>query len=77
MAVSRVLLGLLLDPSILRHLHRQAFDLQILPTLEEAGKRILADMHLSLVHELKESLHVLSRSGFQDDVARAHMAWGC
>lgn len=31
-------------------------------------------MHLSLIHELEQGLHVLSRGGLEDDVARPGMA---
>lgn len=50
--------------------------LQILSTLEEAGERILADVHLAFVHELQKCLHVVSRRGLQNDIARACMTWG-
>lgn len=51
--------------------------LQIFSALEEAGERILADMDLSFIHEFKECLHVVGRSGFQDNVASTRMTGWC
>lgn len=48
--------------------------LQILSALQETRQRILADMYLPLIHELKEGLHVVRRGRLQDDIARPSMA---